>query len=379
MTDIAQSTAHTRIPLAVPDLRGRERDLLVKCVEQNWVSSAGPEVVAFEAAIARLTGRKHAIAVVNGTAGLHLALLVTGVKPGDHVAVPDWTFAATANAVAHAGAVPHFVDVDSEAWALDASSLSRAMASDPRIRAVIAVDPMGHAADMDAIGAICRARRLPLIEDSAAAIGATYRGRPCGSLGDISVFSFNGNKTVTAGGGGMVMTDDDAMASFVRHLSTQARPTREYVHDLVGYNYRMTNLNAAVGLAQVERLHEMVAAKQAIAARYDSELNGRNDIVAMPRPAACESSCWLYSVRLADQGAAGALVAAMDAAGIEARIFWRSLSAQTPWATAPRTLAGRSTALSGTVVSLPCSSSLAEAEQDRVIAVLRRWRAPETV
>ena len=215
---------------------------------------------------------------------------------------------------------------------------------------------------------------MPLIEDAAAAIGATYNGCPCGSLGDVSVFSFNGNKTITAGGGGMVLTDDDAKAQFVRHISTQARPTREYIHDHVGFNYRMTNLNAAVGLAQFERLDEMVAAKRAIAANYDTALAGRNDVVAMPRPAHSQSTCWLYSVRVGGETAARALVEAMDAAGIEARVFWRSLSAQDPWAQAPRTLVGISRALSGHVVSLPCSSSLGAAEQNRVLDVLSAWR-----
>jgi len=348
--------------------------LLTKCVRENWVSSAGPEVTALEQSVARLAGRKHAIAVVNGTAGLHLALLACGIKPADHVALPDWTFAATANAAAHAGAVPHFVDISVTDWALDPGLLREALSGDRLIRAVIAVDPLGHAADFDAIAGVCSEHRVPLIEDSAAAIGASYKGRACGGLGDVSVFSFNGNKTVTAGGGGMVLTDDDEKARLVRHISTQARPTREYVHDYVGYNYRMTNINAAVGLAQLERLDEMVAAKRAIAARYDRALQSRSDIVPMPRPAHSASACWLYSVRVASEPAAHDLVAAMERAGIEARVFWRSLSSQRPWAQAPRTLAGRSAALSGTVVSLPCSSSLAAADQARVLSALADWR-----
>jgi dTDP-4-amino-4,6-dideoxygalactose transaminase len=368
------STDMGRIPLAVPDLRGREAELLLKCVRENWISSAGPEVSAFERAIAQLTGRRHAIAVVNGTAGLHMALLGCGVKAGDHVAVPDWTFAATANAVAHSGAIPHFVDVGWGDWALDPAVLDRALASDRRIKAVIAVDPLGHAADFDAFGEVCRRRDVALVEDSAAAIGASYKGRPCGSLGDVSVFSFNGNKTVTAGGGGMVLTDDDDKARLIRHVSTQARPTREYVHDRVGYNYRMTNLNAAVGLAQLERLGEMVAAKRAIAARYDAVLTGRADIVPMPRPAHSASTCWLYSVRVGSEAAANDLVAAMEERAVEARVFWRALSAQPPWGNAPRTVCGIAAALSGTVVSLPCSSSLTEADQTRVIDVLGAWR-----
>jgi dTDP-4-amino-4,6-dideoxygalactose transaminase len=346
----------------------------LKCVRENWVSSAGPEVVAFEAAVARLTGRKHAIAVVNGTAGLHLALLAVGVRSDDHVAVPDWTFAATANAVAHAGTVPHFIDIDEGDWAISPGALVDALRRDDRIRAVIAVDPLGHAADFDALRKVCDERRIPVVEDAAAAIGASYKGRPCGSLGDVAVFSFNGNKTVTAGGGGMVLTDDDDMARFVRHISTQARPTREYVHDQIGYNYRMTNLNAAVGLAQLERLPEMVAAKRAIAARYDAALAGRTDIRPMPRPRHSVSACWLYSVRVAGDTASQSLVAAMERSGIEARVFWRSLSAQSPWSGAPRTLAGTSQALSGSVVSIPCSSSLLPSEQERVLAVLAAWR-----
>ena len=363
-----------RIPLAVPDLRGRERELLVKCVEENWVSSAGPEVTAFEQALAELTGRKCAVAVVNGTAALHLSLLAAGVRKGDRVIVPDWTFAATANAVSHAGAEPVFVDVTEEDWSIDPGLVDAALSKDPSIKAVIAVDPLGHAAQFDRLRAACSAKNVPLIEDAAGAIGGTYRGKPCGALGDISIFSFNGNKTVTAGGGGMVLTDDESMARHVRHISTQARPGRDYEHDAIGYNYRMTNINAAVGLAQVERLGEMVAMKQRIAGRYDEAVTARGDMTPMPRPANSVSSCWLYSVRLASATAARSLVAALERSGVESRIFWRSLSAQKPWQGAPHLLNGVSLQLSGTIVSLPSSSSLSDAEQDRVLQILQEWR-----
>lgn len=363
-----------KIPLSVPDLRGREKELLVKCVDENWVSSAGPEVTAFERAVGDLTGRAHAIALVNGTAALHLSLLAAGVKPGDRVVVPDWTFAASANAVAHAGALPVFVDVSEDDWAIDPALVAEALDADPGIKAVIAVDPLGHAADFDGLSAVCSRNGVALIEDAAGAIGGSYRGRPCGALGDISIFSFNGNKTVTAGGGGMVLTDDACIAAQVRHVSTQARPSREYIHDQIGFNYRMTNLNAAVGLAQVERLSDMVAAKQAIAKRYDKAILGRRDLTPMPRPAHSVSSCWLYSVQLASEADAQSLVAAMDRSGIEARIFWRALSAQAPWSDTKRILMGVSAALSGVVVSLPSSSSLTGSEQDRVIDALKSWR-----
>jgi dTDP-4-amino-4,6-dideoxygalactose transaminase len=363
-----------RIPLSEPDLRGREAEYLAACVRDNWVSSAGPQIVEFERRMAALTGRKFAVATVNGTAGLHLALLAAGVKAGDRVAVPDWTFAATANAVAHAGAIPFFVDVRREDWGLDPALLAEVLAEDNGVRAVLAVDPLGHAADLEPIAAACSKAGVALIEDAAGAIGAAYRGRPCGSFGDASVFSFNGNKTVTAGGGGMVLTDDEAIAKAVRHLSTQARPTRDYLHDRVGFNYRMTNLNAAVGLAQLERLDEMVAAKRAIATRYDTYFAGRNDIRPMPRPAHSHSACWLYSIEVESEKAAQSLVSALEAQAIEARIFWRSLSAQAPWKDAPRRLRGVSQFLSGRVVSLPCSSSLTAEQQARVIAALDGWR-----
>lgn len=366
-----------RIPLCIPDLRGREKELLVKCVEENWVSSAGPEVTAFERAIAELTGKAHAVAVVNGTAALHLALMASGLKPGDRVIVPDWTFAASANAVAHAGATPVFVDVSEADWALDCDLVAQALASNEGIKAVIAVDPLGHAADFDRLRPVCLRHGVALIEDAAGAIGGQYRGRPCGALGDIATFSFNGNKTVTAGGGGMVMTDNADAANLIRHISTQARPTREYRHDRVGYNYRMTNINAAVGLAQIERLAEMVASKRAIAVRYDAALAGREDIVPMPRPEHSQSSCWLYSVRLASEDDAQSLVATMDQAGIETRVFWRSLAEQGVWTAAPQLLNGTSKSLSGRIVSLPSSSSLAEGEQNRVIAAIRRFRGSD--
>jgi perosamine synthetase len=362
-----------RIPISVPDLRGREAELLLGCVRENWVSSAGPEVTAFESAVAHLTGRAHAVATVNGTAALHLALLAVGVCAGDRVIVPDWTFAASANAIAHAGATASFVDVTKSDWAIDPALVAETLASDPMIRAVIAVDPLGHTADLDALEAVCASHGVPLIEDAAGAIGARYRGRPSGSGGAAAIFSFNGNKTVTAGGGGMLVTDDAAMAQRVRHLSTQARPGSEYVHDMIGFNYRMTNINAALGLAQIERLDEMIAARRTIAARYDGAFVALETITPMPRPGYCDSVCWLYSVRLANEEAARALVASCDAAGIEARLFWRSLSAQAPWQDAPRRLRGISAALSGTVVSLPSSSSLSEPHQQRVIDAVMVW------
>jgi dTDP-4-amino-4,6-dideoxygalactose transaminase len=293
------------------------------------------------------------------------------------VVVPEWTFAATANAVTHARANLAFVDIAESDWALDPDLLTAALDADSSIKAVIAVDPLGHAADIDALKKACGSHGVALIEDAAGAIGGRYKNRPCGSLGELSIFSFNGNKTLTAGGGGMVLTDDADQARFIRHISTQARPTLEYYHDIAGFNYRMTNLNAAVGLAQLERLDEMIASKKRIAKNYDSVLGAREDLRPMPRPAHSSSATWLYCVRVPSEADALDLVAKMEAANIEARIFWRSLSPQPAWRGAMTWLSGVAASLSGTVVSLPCSSSLTREAQDRVIEVLDVWRSLE--
>jgi perosamine synthetase len=362
-----------RIPLAVPDLGGNESAWLQRCIADGWVSSAGPFVTEFERAIATLAGVGHGVAIVNGTAALHLALVVAGVRKGDHVVVPDWTFAATANAVLMAGAVPVFVDVEESSWALDAALLEQAI-DQYRPAAAFAVHVLGHPADMDAIMSAARARGVPVIEDAAGAIGAFYKGRPVGGLGDAATFSFNGNKTVTTGGGGAIGTSRGDWAKRARALSAQSRPGTAYRYEEAGFNYRMPNINAALGLAQLERLDAMLAAKRTIAARYDAALAGRADLSPMPRAPWARSGCWLYSVRCATRADAASLVAHLDAASITARTFWEALSQQTPYRAFPAVRTGVADALSGTVVSVPCSSHLTEAEQARVIDALAAWR-----
>jgi len=367
---------YERVPLAEPDLRGREAAYLARCVADNWVSSAGPFVGAFERKVADLAGRAHGVAAMSGTAALHLALVVAGVQPGERVVVPDYTFAATANAVRHAGAIPYFVDVTDETWTLDPALLADVLARE-HIAAVIVVHALGHPADVDPIAAQCAAKGVPMIEDAAGAIGATYRGRPAGSLGDAAMFSFNGNKTVTAGGGGTIVTDRADWAARAKTLSQQSRPGARYRHDAVGFNYRMTNVNAAIGLAQLERFDEMLVAKRRIAARYDAALAGRGDLSPMPRASWAESGCWLYSVLCGSPADADALVAAMEREAIGARHFWEALSPQAPYSASPRRLSGVAARLTGRVVSLPCSSHLTEAQQARVLTVLDRWRGTE--
>jgi len=362
------------VPLSVPRLDGREADYLARCISDGWVSSAGPYVARFEDKVAAYVGRARAVATMNGTAALHLALVAAGVRPGDRVVVPDWTFAATANAVYLAGATPLFVDIESRYWGLDPELLATALDGAVPVAAVIAVDPLGHPAELDALSKVCASAGVPLIEDAAGAIGARVRGRQAGSAGLLATLSFNGNKTITAGAGGMVLTDDGPMADRLVHLSRQARTGVEYRHDAVGFNYRMSNLNAAVGLAQLERIEEFLAAKRAIAAAYDEALAGREDVLPMPRAPWAESSCWLYSVRCADRDSAHDLLRHARSAGVEARLFWESLSGQLPFRDAPVLLRGISNGLSGTVVSLPSGSGLSAEQQERVIGMLQSWR-----
>lgn len=362
-----------RIPLQIPDLRGREADYLAECVETNWVSSAGPFVTRLEDAVASLAGRRNAVAVVNGTAALHLSLVGLGIGEGDRVIVPDWTFAATANAVIHAGAVPVFVDVCESDWMIDPGIVEVAIEKHDA-RGVIAVDTLGACADFDQLAGLCRSADIKLVEDAACSIGATRGGLAAGSFGDCATFSFNGNKTVTAGGGGAIVTDNDDLAESFRHLSTQARVGDRYSHDAAGWNYRMTNLNAAVGVAQLERLNDMMQRKRQIAAVYDRVIEGREDLRVMPRPLDCCYNIWLYSVLCASREDAQKLVAHLANAQIEARLFWESLSYQAPYREYPNILKGVSRSLSGRVVSLPSSSNLDDASMDRIKETLASWR-----
>ena len=228
---------------------------------------------------------------------------------------------------------------------------------------------------MDALAQICADRGVPLIEDAAGAIGAAYNGKPAGSFGEFSVFSFNGNKTVTAGGGGMVLTDDEDKAGFLSHLSKQARAGEDYEHDAIGFNYRMTNVNAAIGLAQLERLPEMLERRRAISRAYDEALVGCNFMRAQPSPSWASPSGWLYSLQSADVEIASSLVECFRGKQIEARKFWRSLSLQPVYSASPKCLSGVSQSLSGRVVSLPSSSSLTDAELAKVIEELQAFDA----
>lgn len=377
----------TSVPLAEPELAGREAEYLMDCVRTNYVSSVGPYVSRFEEAIARSCGASAAVAVSSGTSGLHLALVCAGVKRDDLVILPSFTFIASANAIAHCGASPWLFDVGREDWTLDMGLLERQLEqntsprgdelihrrSGRRVAALMPVYTLGTPADMDRVNDIARRYRLPVVADAAAALGASYKGRPVAQLADLTVFSFNGNKTVTSGGGGAISGTDKALLARAKHLAAQARAGDEYVHDAIGYNYRMTNIEAAVGLAQIERLDELLARKRRIRERYDEAFARLADVGRFPQPGWAQSACWLSGLTLGPQArvSPAQLRAALLAQGISAGVFWRPVHSQTPYADCPRTPQPVSESLWPTIVVLPCSTSLDAETQQRVIDVVR--------
>ncbi|HEV3456838.1 MAG TPA: DegT/DnrJ/EryC1/StrS family aminotransferase [Thermoanaerobaculia bacterium] len=280
-------------------LDGNELRYLTECVESNWVSSAGRFVGDFEQRFAAAAGCAHGVACASGTAALHLALAALGLGPGDEVIVPTFTMIATANAVAYTGAREVLVDADAETWNLDVAQVEAKIT--PRTRAIVAVHTYGHPADMEPLRDLADRHRLALLEDAAEAHGATYRGAAVGSLGDAAVFSFYGNKIVTTGEGGMVTTDHERLAATARRLRDHAfSPERHFWHGYLGFNYRMSNLQAAVGLAQTERLPQLVAARRRNAARYGERLAGVRGLTLPGERPEVESVFWMYALLVED-------------------------------------------------------------------------------
>ena len=361
----------TRIPLLEPDLGENELKYLSKCISDNWISSAGPFIEEFEKKIATYAECKFSVATANATSGLYLSLIVAGVKPGDYVIVPDWTFSATANAVLMAGAIPYFVDIDIKTWNIDVNLVEKVISKEgKKITAVIAVHALGHPADMYKLRKICDKFNVLVIEDAAAAIGSKYYGKSVGQFGDLGVFSFNGNKTLTAGAGGMIVTNSEKWAALAKKISSQGKMGDKYNYDTVGFNFKMSNLNAAVGLAQLERLGKMVRNKHTIAEQYDKAIHSRKDLVAMPRNSEAESNCWLYSVLTASNKDAKSLINYLNENGVEAKLFWESLSKQKLYEKYPKYLVGITDSIDQSLVSLPSSSNLSREALQYIISLI---------
>ena len=376
------------IPLAVPNLTGNEARYLNECVETNFVSSVGPFVERFEQMVAEASGGSHAVATSSGTTGLHVALTTVGVTRDDLVILPSMTFIASANAISHCGATPWLFDIAPESWTLDPDQVAASLRDDTerrngvvihkptgrRVAAILPVYTLGLPARMPELTSIALDYDLPIVADAAAALGATLKGRPVAELGaDLSVFSFNGNKTVTAGGGGAVVGDDETLCSLVRHLTTTARAGSDYTHDRIGFNYRMTNLEAAIGCAQLEQVDTFVKKKRAIAARYNEALTDLAGVGSFPAPDWAESACWFSGVTLTVPNAPAVekIVPTLIAKGIGVRRFWKPVHLQIPYADAPREPLQTTEALWQQVLTLPCSTNLSAGDQARVIAEVR--------
>jgi perosamine synthetase len=357
--------------VAAPNLSGAEEQYVLECLRTNWISSRGRFITDFEARVASATQRKYAIATCNGTVALHLALLGLDLKAGDEVVLPSLTYVATANAVAYCGATPVFADSDPDTWCVSPDSVARLVT--PRTRGIIPVHLYGHPSDMDPLLQLADEHGLWVVEDCAEAQGATYEGRPVGSCGTAGMFSFFGNKIVTTGEGGMLVTDDPDLADRYRLLRGQGMdPVRRYWHPVIGFNYRMTNVQAAIGLAQMERIDQLVGDRKRVAGWYRERLAGIAGLRLPGEAKGVENVFWLYSVLVRDNSVRDLMMAELAEAGIETRPFFHPIHTF-PMYRHCHTDNGCPVAcdLSGRGINLPTSSYLMEHDIDVIAAALR--------
>lgn len=374
----ALAGADIPVPLHAPEFRGREWDYLKDCLDTGWVSSVGAYVDRFERVLETYTGIPHAVAVSNGTAALEVCYRLAGVVAGDEVLVPTLTFVATANAVTYRGATPHFVDSEAETLGIDAARLEAHLQGVARIednvcrntrtgrpiRALVAVHVFGHPVDIEALAELAARWKLVLIEDAAEALGSRWHGRHLGGFGRLAALSFNGNKIVTTGGGGAVLTDDPELARRAKHLTTTAKQPHRWAfdHDETGWNYRMPNLNAALGCAQLEQLPGMMARKATLAARYAQAFDRLKGVRLMkPREGAVVNH-WLNALILdqPDRTLRDQLLEALNDAGYHARPLWTLMHRLPMYADCPRDALPVAEALEDQVINLPSSAALAD-------------------
>ena len=373
------------IPLSVPTLTGNEMGYVRRCIEDGWLSSAGPMVDEFETRLASQTAHAHAVALSSGTAALHLSLLAVGVQAGDLVLTQNFSFIATANSIVHAGGEPFFVDSDPLTWNMDVSRVRDILTQCDHIdgelihpqsgKRVAAIQPAAAYGLYGGISELCELGKMyavPVVVDAAAAIGAYYKGSELEGLGEAVCISFNGNKTMTTGSGGAVVTNSLDIADRCRHLSTQAKSdNHDYIHDAVGYNFRMAAVNAAVGLGQLDALGSFLERKEEITTRYNGTLSDLPGFASMPLETMKPSCPWLYSMMIA--GTSGSELAhSLNKLGIGARRTWRPLSSQPPYVDAltDESKMPVSNKLFEEGICLPSSPTLSDGEIDAVIAAV---------
>jgi len=359
------------VPLHAPVMGAREKALVAQAIDSNYVSSVGRFVDLFEQQVAAFVGAKYGVAAVNGTAALHVALRVAGVRAGDLVLTQALTFVATCNAIAYCGAEPVFLDVEEDTLGLDPDAVSAWLSdhaviregicverdSGRPIRACVPMHTLGHPARIVEIAQVCQCWGVALVEDAAESLGS-YRGdRHTGTFGRVGAFSFNGNKIITTGGGGMIVTDDEALARHARHLTTTAKRAHPWAfdHDEVGYNYRMPNLNAAFGLAQMERLPGLLASKRQVAHAYQAAAQ-RHGWSFVAEPPGTRSSYWLNALRLPNRSARDAFLRATNDAGVMTRPLWTPMHRLPMYAHCRRGPLAVTEALANTIVNVPSSA-----------------------
>ncbi|MDH6525568.1 LegC family aminotransferase [Polynucleobacter sphagniphilus] len=364
-------------PLHEPHFGGNEWLYLKECLDSTFVSSVGKFVDRFEADLVDFTGAKYAVAVVNGTAALHIALLLAGVKNGDEVLIPALTFVATANAVKYCGATPHFVDSDKGHFGLDAKKLRDYLNSHTEqklglcinkstgkvIRVIVPMHVFGHPADLEGLLAVASDFNIALVEDAAESLGSYYQDQHTGTFGLMGALSFNGNKTITTGGGGAILTNDETIARRAKHLTTTAKLAHpwEFRHDEVAYNYRMPNINAALGCAQLEQLQSMLDVKRELFHRYEASFIGLDGVQLVAEPAACRSNYWLQTLLL-DDGYAhyrDELLKSTNATGLMTRPVWRLMHELEQFKDCPRMDLMGAESLEKRLINIPSSANLA--------------------
>lgn len=369
------------VPVALhePEFGQGEKAYVQECLDTGWVSSVGRFVDRFEADLAAYTGARRAVAVVNGTAALHICLKLAGVEAGDEVLMPSLTFVATANAAHYCGAIPHFIDSEETTLGIDPAKLDayldeiavmdgpdcRNRLTGRRLKAIVPVHIFGHPVDLEPLMAVAERWQLTVVEDAAESLGSRYHGVHTGRFGRLAALSFNGNKIITTGGGGAILTDDDALADRAKHITTTARlPHRwSFVHDEAGFNYRMPNLNAALGCAQLERLPAFLEDKRRLAHAYRHALAGVAGLRFVDEPSGCQSNYWLNAVLLDEDAAEqrDELLETTNAAGIMTRPAWALMHHLPMHAPCPRMPMETAEALERRLVNLPSSAKLGRA------------------
>ncbi len=377
ITEAVASVAGDNAPLHTPEISGNEWEYVKDCLDTEWVSTVGSYVNRFEEALTEITGAKFAIATSSGTSALHACLIVAGVGREDEVIVPALTFVATANAVAYQGATPHFVDCELTTLGIDAAKLDQHLSDTAEltgdgcrnrktgrsIRALICMHTFGHPCDLDGLKALCDRWRLVLIEDAAESIGSYYKGQHTGNTGVLSALSFNGNKIITTGGGGAVLTNDEDLARRIKHITTTAKTPHawEFVHDEIGYNYRLPNVNAAIGCAQLEKLPEWLHQKRALAAKYRDVMKELAGISYFDEPAECVSNYWLNVVMLDEDKIElrDVILEALNGAGLMSRPAWTPMHMLEMFGKCPRGDLSTAESVFRRLINIPSSPRLA--------------------